>query len=171
MLRLDEPSERYESEFFAMLSELDERGELRSSGYETIPQDFPDFLQLLRTQSIGLGLSAGEVPRSTFWLVDMHGRLIGESRLRHVLTPQLEEYGGHIGYFIRPTERRKGFGIQILALTLQKAAGLGIARARLTCESDNVASARIIERNGGQLSSYGISPVSGKRTSQYWIEL
>jgi predicted acetyltransferase len=167
--RLIEPSERFESQFLAFIDELSRASE--SFGSESARRDFPAYLHLVRTESLGIGLAPGHVPMTTFWLVDSDQRLLGESRLRHHLTPALEEYGGHIGYVIRPSERRKGFGTRILALTLERATKLGLHRVRLTCDTENVPSARIIEHNGGVLSGYGISPVSGKRTSQYWIEL
>ena len=168
-VNLIEPSEQFESEFLALLDELARASE--SFGSEGARRDFPAYLHMLRAESLGIGLAPGEVPMSTFWLVNSRGRLLGESRLRHHLTPALEDYGGHIGYVIRPTERRKGFGTHILAQTLAKALELGLHRIRVTCDADNVGSARIIERNGGVLSSHGISPVNGKLTSQYWINL
>jgi len=97
--------------------------------------------------------------------------ILGESRLRHSLTPALEHHGGHIGYVIRPSQRRKGYGTLILALTLEKARALGIQRVRITCDTDNTGSVRIIEKNGGILSAQVISERSGKLISQYWIDL
>jgi predicted acetyltransferase len=163
------PSEDLGREFLDMVNELDQAGDF--FGFERARTDLPAYLHMLRSEAAGLGLRPGYVPVTTFWLIDASDRLLGESRLRHLLTPELEEYGGHIGYVIRPSERRKGFGTLILAHTLMKARELGLSRVRLTCDSSNTASARIIERNGGVLSGYGISPVNGNRTSQYWIEL
>jgi predicted acetyltransferase len=96
--------------------------------------------------------------------------VIGQSSLRHHLNPSLEREGGHIGYNIRPSERRKGFGTMILSLTLEKAKGIGLTRVFVTCDTDNVASARIIEKNGGRLQGQVISERSGKLINQYWIE-
>jgi predicted acetyltransferase len=96
---------------------------------------------------------------------------VGASRLRHALTPALEDIGGHIGYDIRPTERRKGYGTRLLALMLHKAKALGLARVFLTCDTENVASAKIIEKNGGVLASQSVSPRAGVLVSRYWIEL
>jgi predicted acetyltransferase len=166
---LVEPSEQLESEFRAFLDELARASE--SFGSEIARRDFTAYLQMVRAESLGLGLTPGDVPMSTFWLINSSGRLLGESRLRHRLTAALEDYGGHIGYVIRPTERRKGYGSVILPLTLKRAESLGLRRIRLTCDTDNRPSARIIERTGGVLSGYGLSPVNGKITSQYWIEL
>ena len=133
--------------------------------------DFSAYLRHLHDQSDGRDLPVGYVPMTTFWLVKDNQTILGESRLRHALTPELADFGGHIGYVIRLSQRRKGYGTLILKLTLEKAGALGIRRVRVTCDTDNIGSARIIERNGGSLAGHSINPKNGKRTSQYWIDL
>lgn len=98
-------------------------------------------------------------------------RVLGVAKLRHMLTPTLEDIGGHIGYSIRPSERGKGYGTLILALTLDCARELGLSRVLLTCDTENIRSARVIMRNGGVLTSEGYSPLRGARVSRYWIAL
>ena len=98
-------------------------------------------------------------------------RVLGVAKLRHMLTPTLEDIGGHIGYSIRPSERGKGYGTLILALTLDRARELGLSRVLLTCDTENIRSARVIMRNGGVLTSEGYSPLRGARVSRYWIAL
>ena len=88
------------------------------------------------------------MPASTFWLM-VGGRMVGRCNIRHRLNDALMDFGGHIGYSIRPSDRRKGFGTLQLRLALEKAKALGVVRVRITCNADNVASARIIETNGG----------------------
>lgn len=78
------------------------------------------------------------------------GKLLGMIDVRHNLAvPFLKEYGGHIGYAVRPTERRKGYGVRMLRLALDYCRALGIQAARLGCYSDNIPSIRTIERCGG----------------------
>lgn len=132
-------------------------------------QDFPAYLARLDTESRGVDLPEGIVPQTTFWLADQTGRLFGLARLRHRLTPFLLIEGGNIGYAIRPAERRKGFGTAILRLVLPHARALGLERVLVTCDTDNTGSRRIIEKNGGVLDGYAISPDSGKQISRYWI--
>jgi predicted acetyltransferase len=110
------------------------------------------------------------VPETTFWLV-RERKILGRTKIRHRLNAGLEVEGGHIGYDIRPSERRKGYGTAILHLALEKAIEIGLRRVMLTCDADNVASARIIEKNGGKLSGTATSPTTGKAIFQYWIEL
>lgn len=164
---LIEPTEVLRREFLAMAEEYAHAGDAR---YQPALEDFPAYLRGLLDAARGSGLPPGRAPYSTFWLTS--GRhLVGGSRIRHHLTPELEDEGGHVGYDIRPSERRKGYGKLILRLTLAEARKLGLNRALLTCDADNAASAKIIEGNGGRFQDHGVSKRSGKLISRYWIEL
>jgi predicted acetyltransferase len=93
----------------------------------------------------------GHVPQSTWWLVDGE-EYLGRISVRHELTQWLREYGGHIGYEVRPSARRRGHATRMLRDVLPHARALGIESALLTCDEDNVASARVIEAAGGVLA-------------------
>lgn len=164
---LIEPSEALASELLEMASEYRASGDDR---YQSALADVSAYLRKLLEHSAGVGLPPGRVPSTTFWL-KAGPRIVGRSSLRHHLTPELEEEGGHIGYDIRPSYRRKGYGTLILGMTLKKAKGLGLERVLITCDTDNVESARIIEKNGGRLEARAISGKSGKKISRYWIGL
>jgi predicted acetyltransferase len=100
---------------------------------------------------------AGWVTGTYLWMVDDHGdgdswaTVVGRISLRHALTPWLLEVGGHIGYAVRPSARRRGHATAALALMLVVAADRGIDPALVTCDDDNVASRKVIEANGGVL--------------------
>jgi predicted acetyltransferase len=100
---------------------------------------------------VEFGRTLPSVPANTFWLVD-GGEFIGAVNIRaradsHVLA----HFGGHVGYGIRPSLRGRGYGTRQLALALQICRGMGIGIVRISCAEDNVASRRIIEKNGGVL--------------------
>ncbi len=99
------------------------------------------------------------------------GELVGRASLRFELNEFFAERGGHVGYGVAPTQRRKGYATEILrqALIILRAEGVG--RVLVTCGSDNVASARTIEKNGGVYEST-VGPVPGDaiETRRYWIE-
>ncbi len=95
--------------------------------------------------------------------------IVGMIDLRHRLNDFLAEYGGHIGYSVRPDERRKGYAKRMLALVLEEARGRGISRVLITCDDDNVASARTIEANGGVFERTAC--LDGEVLRRYWIEL
>ncbi|HYP02402.1 MAG TPA: GNAT family N-acetyltransferase [Pyrinomonadaceae bacterium] len=165
--QLVEPFDELKAKLVAMAEEYAAAGDER---YREVIEDFPGYMRGLARYAAGVDLPPGHVPSSQFFLVH-RGEIVGHSALRHRLTPALEHEGGHIGYDIRPAARRRGYGTLILALTLERARNLGLARALLTCDTDNTASARIIERNGGVLAGQAVSNRSGKLISQYWIEL
>ncbi len=178
-LELLKPKIELIEDYLAMLAESLVLGEDRQLGYlqrlvERIgasEQQYAAYLQRLAHEEQGIGLPSGIVPQTTYWLVRDGVRIIGESRLRHYLTPTLRIEGGHIGYFIRYSERRKGYGTQILAHVLEKAREVSLDRVLVTCDTDNIGSARIIRKNGGVLVGEGTSPRTGKPVSQYWITL
>jgi predicted acetyltransferase len=90
----------------------------------------------------------GIVPSTILWWVD-GDTYLGRLAIRHRLTPWLRDFGGHIGYVVRPAARRRGHATAMLAAALPVAAGLGIDPALLTCDDTNVASRKVIEANGG----------------------
>ena len=169
--RLVIPSEELREEFAAYVEELLEAGEgVPDDMLEVARGGFDAFVRGLRDAADGRNLKPGLVPWSTYWLM-LDGRLLGMSSLRHRLTPALEDRGGHIGYNVRPSERRKGYGTRLLALTLDKARGLGLKRVLITCGSENIGSARVIEKNGGVLANEEASKQDGTLIRRYWIDL
>ncbi len=112
------------------------------------PTNIEDYVQRVENHAQGIDLPGSGVPSTTFWLID-DDRFIGHINIRHELNERLERIGGNIGYAIRPSERNKGYGAQILALALPYAMDIGLKEALITCDNDNIASQKIILRNGG----------------------
>jgi predicted acetyltransferase len=169
-VRLISPSFEFKNGYLELLEEQHQAGEdfFQSA---LAQKDFATFIEELNSQSKGINLPPGIVPMSTFWLIDSSQMILGRSVVRHFLTPALEHHGGHIGYVIRSSRRRQGYGALILSLTLEKARALGLARVRITCDTDNIGSVKVIEKNNGVLSATTISEQTGKLISQYWIGL
>lgn len=92
----------------------------------------------------------GHVPDTELWWVE-GDEFLGRIGIRHRLTPALLEMGGHIGYDVRPSARRRGHATEMLRQALGIARELGIEPALVTCDVDNVGSRAVIERNGGVL--------------------
>ncbi|WP_205718186.1 GNAT family N-acetyltransferase [Actinomadura soli] len=104
------------------------------------------------------------VPCSTFWYVsDEH--YLGTLIVRHRLTPELAEVGGHIGYHVVPARRRRGHATRMLTAGLAECRGLGLDRVLLTCAVGNEPSRRVIVANGG------VHDGRAHGEDRYWITL
>ena len=170
-ITLQPPSIELKGPFCALTAELHSSGEpYLGAARNVTPDTFEAHLEYLQKAKAGIGLRPGIVPVSTFWAVS-DGEVLGVIKLRHRLTERLLHEGGHIGFFVRPTARRRGIATRILALVLEPARALGIERALVTCDADNLGSARVIEKNGGQLENQITSMFSGKAIRRYWIDL
>ncbi|MFR9755968.1 GNAT family N-acetyltransferase [Streptomyces sp. TR06-5] len=91
---------------------------------------------------------AGFVPCTTYWYID-GDTYLGRFAIRHRLNDFLHEQGGHIGYDVRPSARRRGHATAMLREGLRHARVLGIEQVLITCDHDNSASRRVIESGGG----------------------
>lgn len=114
----------------------------------------------------------GRAP-STLWLAFRRSdhRLVGIIDYRFVLSDFMLHFGGHIGYSVRPSERRKGYGRQMLQLALEQCAQLGAKKVLLICDERNSASKRIIVSLGGQLENVTPDETGRGRIERYWITL
>ena len=97
----------------------------------------------------GINLRSGEVMRSEFWLIDDE-KYIGNIQIRHKPSGRTSESASHIYYEIRPSQRKKKYGAEILKLGLIEARALGLSEVIITCEKGNIPSKKIIEANRGE---------------------
>jgi predicted acetyltransferase len=111
-----------------------------------------DFDQFVRDQLGKKTLWTQDTPvdETELWAV-LDGVYVGRISIRHKLNRDLEIVGGHIGYDTRPAYRGKGLASTMVALALPIAKSLGIDEVLVTCNDSNIASIRVIEKNGGRL--------------------
>ncbi|MFJ3583096.1 GNAT family N-acetyltransferase [Streptomyces sp. NPDC090127] len=134
-----------------------------------IPEVFASWVGRLCEQAdTTKALSGGRVHATHWWIVE-DGAYVGAIDLRHRLNDFLLRAAGHIGYSIRPSARRRGLATWALGAVLPEARALGMDRVLVTCDEDNIASARAIERNGGVLEDVRDTEIGLKR--RYWIAL
>lgn len=126
------------------------------------------YLHRLSEQRRGLNLAEDRVP-ATFLGASVGEQLVGRISIRHTVNDYLASYGGHIGYGVIPEHRRRGHADAILRQGLIVARSLGVESVLVTCDEDNIASARIIEKNGGVLESVIEQPGSTIPLRRYWI--
>ena len=161
------PNSQYEASYREYIREL--QGEERYPF--TLDFDHSDFSSLLNRLAdfaAGRNLPAGYVANSTFWLVEA-GEILGASNLRHTLNEELYRFGGHIGLGIRPSMRGRGLGTELMSLTIQEARKHGIGEVHIHCYKSNVASAKMIQANGGMLHSQVEQPESAKIVQRFVV--
>lgn len=161
----------YESEYLSFYQEWKESGEdMVPWVISKDPSNFQEMVISLLDSEQGKNIPSNWVPDSTFWLVNEDKRVIGAVNIRHRLTDKLFNCGGHIGYGIRPSERRKGYATKLLSLSLEKARELSILKVLVVCDEDNTGSKKTILNNGG-IPDTDFIEEDGNIVKRYWIIL
>ena len=140
------------------------------SPYAIRKNDYHDFEHYLAHLEC-TGEEPGLVPDSVFFCLDLDRNIfVGAVNIRHYLNDYLLQYGGHIGDGIRPSQRRKGYATAMIRLALEECRKLGIERVLMTCDKDNIGSAKSIRNNGGVLENE-LMDEDGVWEQRYWIDL
>nr|WP_184191315.1 GNAT family N-acetyltransferase [Paenibacillus sp. JGP012] len=131
------------------------------------PENFEDMITWLNHNKQGKNTN-GFVANSTYWLV-ANDIVVGAVNIRQELTDKLFHSGGHIGYGIRPSERRKGYAAELLKLALLECKKLAISKVLVVCDEINEASKKTIVKNGG-LRDKDFIEEDGNVLNRFWIE-
>lgn len=153
MAKLLLPSEKYTKSLISAWKEQCRVGEMTKEDLRnnlSLIENPKVFVKNIRDKRHGIGLKPEQVPVTRYWLIDK-GVYIGTLGLRTKLTKKTKNYEGNIGYYIRPSQRKKGYGKEILRLGLLKAKDQGLNKVYLNCSDENKGSIKIIEANGGKL--------------------
>lgn len=112
----------------------------------------------------------GLVPENVYWGVYLD-QVVGRIALRHQLTDKLREFGGNIGYEVRPSFRRQGVASEMLRLLLLTPKARELGRILITCSPDNIGSNNAIIKNHGKLERTSYVERYNRDTNYYWIDL
>jgi len=135
------------------------------------PGGLERFLAEVEAFRTGVGLPPDRVPSQTWFFWDEAGAPVGRLNFRPRLSPAMELEGGHVGYEVRPSRRRRGWGSLLLETFLAEGAGGHPGPLLVTCAASNPASAAVIRRNGGVWHSEVPSPRTGEPIWRFWIEV
>lgn len=171
ILRLPELSDAraiqdFRAEMLAAGSSMDGCGNLRST------EDGAAWVQDVRGKETEEGCrSEGIVPAHIYLAIRCtDGKILGMLNLRHHIDhPVLSVWGGHIGYCVRPSERRKGYATEMLRLALPLAKELGLQQVMVTCHEGNIGSEKVIRANGGVYEK--TVPQEKGPIKRFWIAL
>ena len=126
----------------------------------------------LRMSDEDYAKSQNKCPGKTFLLIrERDNKIVATINLRWNLNEIMLKFGGHIGYGVRPTERRKGYNKLNLYMALKKAQELGLKKVMLDCSIDNIASNKTIQALGGIFERCELDPYDNTKTNVYWINV
>lgn len=169
-MKLIKPEHKYYRSYLDAIKE----DELYSPLTERIFSSDENYFDRVKNYELGINLPVGYVKSTQLWLID-NEEFIGEVGIRHQLTPTLLNLGGTIGYEVRYSRRKQGYGSKMLALTLQyiKDHLPYIKKVLITCNDDNIGSYRVMEKNGAILGEKVLAIEDGKEIliRKYWINL
>jgi len=174
---LEEPSQARKEEALEYLKEhIEYNSDINGVGgmdkclNKTTYEDW--LIEIQKRKDKEYAYSINRVPQQTFFLIrENDNKLIGTINIRYDLTKEMLEFGGHIGYGIRPTERRKGYNKINLYLGLLKAKEIGLKKVMLDCSVTNLGSEKTIQALGGIFERSGIDPYDNELTNVYWIKV
>ncbi len=158
---------RYIREFWECGSDINGTGGLDRYLKEAT---YEEWLQKIRADVDVANAQPGRVPASTYFYVGRNdGEIIGMLNIRPFLNDFLKKEGGHIGYSIRPSQRRKGYGTRMLQEALNFLRPIGLTDVLISCGQGNPGSARVIINCGGILEEEFYSETFGEVIQRYRI--
>lgn len=169
-VRLAMPRPELRESFMRAAAEFPPDEETLAYERDLATRDFDGYVRAVQSWAMGRDLPRGWIAAHTFWLAE-GDEYIGTVNVRHKLNDWLLRYGGHIGYGIRPSRRRMGYGTEICRLGLEEARKLGLKRVLITCDADNIGSKKIIEANGGVFENEVPQPDRPVGKRRYWFDL
>lgn len=171
-LLLVEPSKELESAAMQYRNDYIKHGETHINGSCGFIH-YPNYDEWLQKVALAHDKNTSyiNVPATTYFTVrKTDNKIVGSVQLRHELNDDLRKRGGHIGYGICPSERKRGYGTKQLSLVLEKAKELHIPSVMISCDKTNIGSAKVAINNGGKLEWEGHDEEDGY-IQIYWITI
>lgn len=172
-LQLVFPSMENKKEVLEYLEEHFRNGEMHISGGGSIESydEYEKWLEKIQKDTNLIQEDPSRVTSTQYLAISKQDKgLVGMIQIRHELNEYLLNYGGHIGYSVRPSQRRKGYAKEMLKLALEKCKQLKINKVLVTCNKNNIGSAKTIKANGGILEDER-KIKNGEITQRYWISI
>jgi predicted acetyltransferase len=178
IIKFVKPSKDHEHEVKELNQELIDNGDAPISWPRDASNfnDYNKWLQLLDTHSGGVDLEYPWVKSDTYLAIrENDNKIIGMVNIRHGLNENLLKENGHVGYLVRPSDRRKGYATEILRLALAKLAKKRVNKVLVCCNKENIGSVKTIQKNGGILENEvehsASSPSNRIIFQRYWIDV
>lgn len=175
---LVKPSIEHKNQAINFIEEVEKADidpDIRYSGFSDLQrykENYEEWLKYIEMYTKKETLPEGKVIGEVFFTVrKVDNKVVGIINIRHELNEYLYQYGGHIGYSIIPSERRKGYAYKQLMLALKYCKSIHINRVLITCLDYNIGSSKTIEKSGGTLENIVKNEQKNKIYKRYWISL
>lgn len=169
-IKLVKPTMEHEQAYWNFIAEWEECGErIIPAAVRPVGETYADWLKETAKFEKRETCPPQYVPAYTYFLINENNKILGAINIRTELNQSLLEFGGHIGYGIAPSERRKEYATKMLAMALPIAKELGLEKVLVCCNKNNIGSARTIQKNNGILEDERITET--EITQRYWITL
>ena len=109
--------------------------------------------------------------QEAFYLCYDGDEVVGVLNLKFTLTPFLLNYGGHVGYAVRPSRQNHGLATQMMRQCMDIARGMGMEKLLLVCDDDNYASEKVILRSGAVYEDTRYDPEEAVNVKRFWVTL
>lgn len=167
-VKLVEPSILFKDSFLEFVEDVKSTGYESYEHYTKAEKDFEEFITDLINSSKGINIPEDWVPCSSYWLID-DSEVVGVIRIRHRVDSDYLQMIGHIGYEIKSSKRKRGYGSKLLELGLIEAKKIGLEKVLITCNEDNIGSIRIIEKFNGEYKKSFFDDETEKKVLQYEV--
>ena len=172
-LILVKPSDKYADEIKAYRQSFIDAGDsMDGAGALRRYEDPYEYIKFCETCENPETVSENWVQTTQFFLMrEDDQKILGMIQVRHYFNEMLEKFGGHIGYSIRPDERKKGYGKIQLEMVLPFCKEIGLDKVLITCGIENIGSEKIIRGNGGEYENTVCDTSRDRYLKRFWISL
>ena len=171
-MKLIRPSVNYKNEYFEYIEEIKKNNDQKKIGYAMWNENetFENMWIRIEKMQDSSKLIGMMKPTSVFWIVN-DNKIVGSMNLRESLNEFTYYTIGNVGYYIRPSFRNKGYATEALRLAKEYYKSIKKDRILLICTDDNIASEKVILKNGGKFELEILAFDGIHKLKRYWIEL
>lgn len=168
-IKLVLPNISHKKQYLKMMDEwISYGGRINPAALKSNGVSYEKWLGWMKDDQSELTCPKGAVPQTLYFAVNEHNDILGAVTLRHCLNEKMLIDGGHVGYGVRPSQRRKGYAKQMLSLAIKKFNEVGINQILVTCAADNIGSISTIVANGGIFENELLNE-DGEMIKRFWI--